>query len=224
VLIACEFGETVPPGQTWPARQELPTGPAIPSPISAAIQRLSLGTGDARCNRGSTETKAMSIGGVGSYSNWWQWQGQVAQTAANSNAVANTGSPAAAANISGFMQAFSADLQSALTQYASESSQSATASTTTTNTAADPAAQTAANQPKGTVHHHHRHAHAGGGGGSIEQAATQAAGEIDQSLQGGSLTTSQIDQSASAFATGLMQALQSYGSTTPAASGSSILV
>lgn len=58
----------------------------------------------------------------------------------------------------------------------------------------------------------------------MQEAANQLVGEIGQSVQGGTQTTSQINQSASLFATDLMQAMQSYGSTMPLASTSSIVV
>ncbi len=51
----------------------------------------------------------------------------------------------------------------------------------------------------------------------MDNSANQLVGEIGQSLQGGTLSSGQINQSASAFAGDVMQALQSYGST--AASG-----
>ena len=48
-------------------------------------------------------------------------------------------------------------------------------------------------------------------------------GEIDPTVQGGSLSSDQINQSASVFASDVMQALQSYGTTAPTAAGPSIV-
>ena len=175
----------------------------------------------------------MSIGSIGAYSNWWQSQNQAAQTAtgssatttANSNSsITNTGSLAAASNMSTFMQSFSADLQSMLTQLGNETGGAATSSATTASSGSGNVDQTGTAQAQGAEHHHHHH-HAGGAGedGSPQNAANQLVGEIGQSLQGGTLSASQISQPANTFAADVMQALQSYGTTKPSASGSSIV-
>lgn len=179
----------------------------------------------------------MSIGGVGGYSSWWQWQNQAtasssgsSSTTSNSsstsspgNSITNTGSVSASA-ISAFMQAFSTDLQSAMAQFSSNASQSATTTPATTSPDQTAASQPSASQPDGQVHHHHHHHGGGGGEGeSTQQMANQWAGEIDQSLQGGTLSANQINQTASTYATDLAQALQSYGNTMPMTSGASII-
>jgi hypothetical protein len=116
------------------------------------------------------------------------------------------------------MQAFSADVQAILTQGRSNSG------TPAASAAAGSTSQTASNQAPGAVHpHHHHHPHGGGENGSTDAAAQQLAAEIDPILQGGSLSPGQINQSASVFATDVMQALQSYGTTTPTSTGPSIL-
>jgi hypothetical protein len=177
----------------------------------------------------------MSIGSIGTYSSWWQSQNQAAQAATGSSAataassssdIGNTGSLAATGNMSSFMQAFSADLQSMLTQLGNGTSSSATSSATDASSGSSSIDQTGTAQAQGAEHHHHHHHHAGGAGddGSPQNAANQLVGEIGQSLQGGTLSTSQVNQSASTFAADVMQALQSYGTTTPSASGSSIIV
>jgi hypothetical protein len=176
----------------------------------------------------------MSIGSIGAYSNWWQSQNQAAQTAtgssatttANSNSsITNTGSLAAASNMSTFMQSFSADLQSMLTQLGNATGGSATSSATDTSSGSSNVDQTGTVQTQGAEHHHHHHHHAGGAGedGSPQNAANQLVGEIGQSLKGGTLSATQIGQSANAFAADVMQALQSYGTTASSTSGSSIV-
>ncbi|HME24122.1 MAG TPA: hypothetical protein VKI44_22785 [Acetobacteraceae bacterium] len=121
------------------------------------------------------------------------------------------------------MQAFSADLQAMLTQLGSDSS-STTASATDTGTTASSTSQTASSQASGTVQqHHHHHPHGSGGDGSMDSAANQLVDEIGQTVQNGSLSSSQITQSASAFASDVMQALQSYGTTASTAAATSIL-
>ena len=161
----------------------------------------------------------MSIGSIGAYSNWWQSQNQAATgssaataTSSSSNNITNSGSLAATSNMSTFMQAFSADLQSMLTQLGNATSASATSSTTSASSASSSIDQTGTTQAQGAEHHHHHH-HAGGAGedGSPQNTANQLVGEIGQSLQGGTLTAGQINQSASVLAGDVMQALQSYG-------------
>lgn len=168
----------------------------------------------------------MALSGINGYSNWWQWQSQATQGSTSaagtppptvpSDSIVNTGS-IAAGNVTDFMQAFSADLQSMLAQLGDEGSTSATAtgSTATATSQTDPTQSTSVSQ-----HHHHHHAH-GGEGGSMDDTASQLVGEIGQSLQGGSLTAGQISQSASLFATDVEQALQSYGVAAPTPTTSS---
>lgn len=171
----------------------------------------------------------MSIGSISGSTNWWQ--NQVAQASASTSAgstaaasptsdnITNTGT-IAASNVSSFMQAFSADLQAMLTQLGDEANPSATsAATASTSTATSSSTTASATDPtdttqsQGEVHHHHHHMHGGGEGGSMDNTANQLVGQIGQSLQGGTLSTGQITQSASVFAGDVMQALQSYGST-----------
>ncbi len=181
----------------------------------------------------------MSIGSISGSTNWWQ--NQVAQASASSNvgtisaasptnsSITNTGT-VAASNVSSFMQSFSADLQAMLTQLGDEANTSATSATSATSpagststamgtsTAAGSTTASATNptdptQSQGEVHHHHHHMHGGGEGGSMDNTANQLVGQIGQSLQGGTLGSGQISQSASVFAGDVMQALQSYGST-----------
>ena len=84
----------------------------------------------------------MSIGSIGAYSNWWQSQNQAtagssaATATSSSSSIPNTGSLAATSNMSTFMQSFSADLQSMLTQLGNETGSSATSSATTSATSA----------------------------------------------------------------------------------------
>jgi hypothetical protein len=103
------------------------------------------------------------------------------------------------------MQAFSADLQALLAQSGGNAGTAATSAATGADATASSTNQTASSQAPGAVHHHHHHHSDGSGDGS------------------GSLSTDQINQSASVFATDVMQALQSYGTTTRTASGPSIL-
>jgi hypothetical protein len=165
------------------------------------------------------------------------------------DAVANSGSPAASNNFASFLQAFSADLQAMLTQLgnaatttstpaASSSttgstapaSSASTATTSTTTTAADPTSQTASTQDTSGVHHHHHH-HGdgdgdgdGGQGGSMQTAANQLVGDIGESLQTGSQTASGINNSASTFATDMVQAMQAYGGSTSTSASLATLV
>ncbi len=177
----------------------------------------------------------MSIGSIGAYSSCWQSRNQATQattgssaaTAAcsTSNNITNSGSLAATSNMSTFMQAFSADLQSMLTQLGNETGGSAASSATGTGSGSSDIDQTGTVQAQRAERHQHHH-HAGGAGedGSQQTAANQLVDEIGQSLQGGTLSASQIGQSASTFAADVMQALQSYGTrTTPGSSGSSII-
>ena len=178
----------------------------------------------------------MSIGSISGSTNWWQ--NQVAQASASSNvgtisaasptnsSITNTGT-VAASNVSSFMQSFSADLQAMLTQLGDEANTSATSATSpagSTSTAAGSTTASATNptdptQSQGEVHHHHHHhMHGGGEGGSMDNTANQLVGQIGQSLQGGTLGSGQISQSASVFGGDVMQALQSYGSTAAGAS------
>jgi hypothetical protein len=175
----------------------------------------------------------MSIGSISGSTNWRQ--NQVAQAAASSNVgttsaasptsdgITNTGT-VAASNVSSFMQSFSADLQAMLTQLGDEANTSATSPAASANTATSSSTTASATNPtdptqaQGEVHHHHHHMHGGGEGGSMDNTANQLVGQIGQSLQGGTLGSGQISQSASVFAGDVMQALQSYGSTAASAS------
>lgn len=167
----------------------------------------------------------MSINSVSGNPNWWYWQSQAAQassgsaatastpTSSTSDSIANTGSVAAASNLSAFLQAFSADLQAMLTP---------TGSTAGTQTSS--ASQIDPSQPQEGVHHHHHHHHGGGDeGGSMQTAANQLVGNIGQTLQNGTPASNGITNSASIFAADVMQALQSYGTTTPTASGPALM-
>jgi hypothetical protein len=208
----------------------------------------------------------MSIGSIGSDSSWY-WQTQATQAAqasaatasiptSSSNAISNTGSPAASNNFASFLQAFSADLQEMLTQLGNaatttatptatttstqtasssttgstttaSSSSSTTTSTTSTATATDPTSQTASNQDTDSVHHHHHHHHGDGDagqGGSVQTAANQLVGDIGESPQIGSQTASGINNSASTFASDIMQAMQAYGGSTSTSASLATLV
>ena len=57
----------------------------------------------------------------------------------------------------------------------------------------------------------------------MDSAAHQLVDEIGRTVQNGSLSAGQITQSASAFASDVMQALQSYGTTASTAAGTSIV-
>lgn len=178
----------------------------------------------------------MSVNGISAYSNWWQWQTQstagssasaststTTTASSDSDSITNSGSLAATSNVASFMQAFSADLQAMLTQLGSDStSTAASAASDTSTTASSTTSQTTSNQASGTVHHHH-HPNGSDEDGSMDSTANQLVDEIGQTVQGGSLSSDQINQSASVFASDVMQALQSYGTTAPTAAGTSIL-
>jgi len=163
----------------------------------------------------------MSISGISSSSNCWQCQNQATQgssgaSAASSN-VTNTGTAAATSNGSAFMQAFSADLQAMLARLAEDASANTTSSTDGS------ASQTTASQTQATAHaHHHHHSHGAGESGSTQEAANQTADVTGPSSQGSS--TSQIDQSASAFAAKVIQMLQSYGTTAATSSSAASIL
>jgi hypothetical protein len=174
----------------------------------------------------------MSVNGISTYSNWWQWQTQATAgssasttttSSSDSDSITNSGSLAATSNVAAFMQAFSADLQAMLTQLGSDSTSTAASAASDTGTTASSTSQTASSQASGTVHHHH-HPNGSDEGGSMDSAANQLVDEIGQTVQGGSLSSDQINQSASVFASDVMQALQSYGTTAPTAAGTSIVV
>jgi trimeric autotransporter adhesin len=176
----------------------------------------------------------MSISGISAYSNWWQWLNQsttsstssssttATTTSSTGDSITNSGSVAASSNLSSFLQAFSADLQAMLTQLGSDTTSTSAASSTTDSSSSS--SQAASSQSQGTVHHHHHHeASDGSDGGSLDDAANQLVDEIGSSVQGGTLSSGQISQSASLFASDVMQALESYGTTTATTSASSIL-
>ncbi len=157
----------------------------------------------------------MSISGIGGNASTWHWQQRASATTSGSaaasgaaDAIANTGS-VSAGNMAAFYQSFSADLQSMLSQ----SGQGASATTTAQTS------QTAANQPVAVPHHHHHHHPSQGGGGPLNADANQRTSEIGRNLDNGSPSPSGISNSASIFASDVMQAIQAYGSsaaTTPA--------
>jgi hypothetical protein len=170
----------------------------------------------------------MSVCGISAYANWWQGQSQAATgsnattTSSASDSTTNGGS-AAATSVSSFMQAFSADLLAMFGQSASASgSSAAAASATDTGATASSTGQTTSNETSNSVHHHH-HAHGQRESGSMNSAANQLVDEIDQTIQNGSLDVGQITQSASAFASDVMRALQSYGSTASTNAATSIV-
>jgi len=180
----------------------------------------------------------MSINSVSGNPNWWNWQSQAAQASSGSAAtgsttaittgdsIANTGTVAAASNLGAFLQAFSADLQAMLVETANAAGTTGATQPTTgaTGTQASSTSQIDPNQPQEAVPHHHHHHHADGDeGGSMQTAANQLVGNIGQSLQNGTLTSNGISNTASIFAADVMQALQSYGTTTPTASGPALL-
>lgn len=162
----------------------------------------------------------MSIGSVSGDPNWWSWQNQAPSgTAASSNttlsstSISNAGSPAEQQNIGSFLGAFSADLQSMLTQLSNSTAAPASGGTTVPS---DPTAQTASTQPQGGVHHHRHHHHTEGAGGDpMQTAANQPASEIGPFAQSGSASAGGIANAGSAFATGVFQALQAYGTAAP---------
>jgi hypothetical protein len=167
----------------------------------------------------------MSISSISGYTSPWQWPSLQNQgtsgsgtTAATDGSITNGGTVSSNGNLVAYMQAFSADLQSMLTQMGSDAAASAnsvnntgTASTTTANATSS----TDPTQNPNAVHHHHHHHGGGGEGGSMDETANQLVGEIGGATQGGTLTSSQITQSPSLLATDVMQALQSYGSIAP---------
>jgi hypothetical protein len=140
-----------------------------------------------------------------------------------SDSIANTGT-VAASNVSSFMQAFSADLQAMLTQLGDEANTPTTSPTASTNSATSSCTTASATNPTdptqslGEVHHRHHHMHGGGEDQSMDNTANQLVGQIGQSLQGGTLGSGRIRQSASVLAGDVMQALQSYGAMAPGAS------
>lgn len=171
----------------------------------------------------------MSIDAISGSSNWWQSRSQTSAASnatttsgnTSSDSITNTGS-VAANNVSDFMAVFSADLQAMLGQLAADAATATTSSSTTTTAATSTTDQTTASQQSGSTHHHHHQSASDGDDGSVQNIADQLVNEIGQS-QSGSLSADQINQSASIFAADVMQALQSYGTTTPTTSSGSIL-
>ncbi len=169
----------------------------------------------------------MSITSVNGYTNPWQWPSLQNQgtsgsgtTTTSNDGITNTGTVSSNGNVAAYLQAFSADLQSMLTQMGSDASTTSNSITntgsTTSSTTASATSSTDPSQNPNAVHHRHHH-HGGGGseGGSMDDTANQLVGEIGGTTQNGTLTSSQINQSASLFATDVMQALESYGSVAP---------
>jgi hypothetical protein len=168
----------------------------------------------------------MSITSISGYTSLWPWQSPQNQgtsgsgtTATSGDSITNTGTISSNANVVAYMQAFSTDLQSMLTQMGSEASTAANSvnntGTTSSTTASATSSTDPTQNPNAVHHHHHHHGDSGGEGGSMDEAAEQLVGEIGGATQGGTLASSQITQSASLFATDVMQALQSYGSVAP---------
>jgi hypothetical protein len=168
----------------------------------------------------------MSITSVGGYTSLWQWPSLQNQATSGSStnsttsgSITNTGTVSSNGNLVAYMQAFSADLQSMLTQMGSDASASANAVTNTGTTSSTTASATSptdpTQNPNAVHHHHHHHGHGEGEGGSMDDAANQLVAEVGGATQGGTLTSSQISQSASLMATDVMQALESYGSVAP---------
>jgi hypothetical protein len=173
----------------------------------------------------------MSVNSISAYSNWWQWQtqattgsGATTTASTDSDNITNSGSLATTSNVASFLQAFSADLQAMLTQLGSDSTSTAASATSDTGTTASSTSQATASQASGTIHHHqHHHPSGSDEDGSMDSAANQLVDEIGQTVQSGSLSSNQINQSASLFASDVMQALQSYGTTAPTDAATSIL-
>lgn len=192
----------------------------------------------------------MSISGINNGSNWWQWQASQASygagttsagtnttstvsagtygTGASSGGITNTDSPASAGVLGSFMQAFSTDLQSMLTQLGAADGTTAAAATTTaaagTIDQSGTIDQTGTTQTQGVGHHHHHH-HGGDAGeaGSLQALADQFVGDLGQVAQSGSLGAGTIQQSASVFASDVVQALQAFGGAGTAAATTSTL-
>lgn len=168
----------------------------------------------------------MSITSISGYTSLWPWQSLQNQGTSGSgttttagDSITNTGTVSSNANVVAYMQAFSADLQSMLTQMSSDASTSANSvnntGTTSSTTASATSSADPTQNPNAVHHHHHHHGQGEGEGGSMDDAANQLVGEIGGATQSGTLTSSQITQSASLFATDVMQALESYGSVAP---------
>jgi hypothetical protein len=164
----------------------------------------------------------MSISSISGYSNLWQWQSLqnrgTSGSGATTDSITNSGTVSSNTNLVAYMQAFSADLQSMLTQMGSDASASANSINNTGSTSSTTASATSSTDPTqnpDAVHHHHHHHGGAGEGGSMDDAANQLVGEIGGATQSGTLTSSQISQSASLFATDVMQALESYGGVAP---------
>jgi hypothetical protein len=152
-----------------------------------------------------------------------QAQGGIATTAAaiTGNATTAPVASAAGANASGATtatdpeQQLATDLQSLLAQLQN------------TNTASgqnDPTAGTGQVQP----HHHHHHHHGGGGQEATNQASAAGGTTASSTTASPTATASGTTASASdqvvsrSIAADIMQALQAYGSTTPAVTGATL--
>ena len=168
----------------------------------------------------------MSITSVSSYASLWPWQSLQNQgtpgsgtTTTTGDSITNTGTVSSNANIVAYLQAFSADLQSMLTQMGNDASASVNSvtngGTTSSTTASATSSADPTQTPNASHRHHHPHGHGEGEGGPMDDAASQLVGGIGGATQGSTLTLSQITQSASLFATDVMRALQSYGSVAP---------
>jgi hypothetical protein len=180
----------------------------------------------------------MSISGIGGDGNWWQWQASQATygtgtnsagtntastvsagtygTGSSGSSITNTNPPASSGVLGTFMQAFSTDLQSMLTQLGAANGAAAGTGSIDQSGTID---QTGTTQGVGHHHHHHH----GGEAGPVQDLADQLVGDLGQVAQGGSLSAGAIQQSASVFASDVMQALQAFGSSgTPVATTSSV--
>jgi hypothetical protein len=164
----------------------------------------------------------MSITSVSSYMSPWQWpslrnQGtsRSGMAAACGDAMTKAGTVATNGNSGAYMQAFSADLQSMLTQMGGEASPSANSvnsagTTSMTASAASPADPS--QNPNALRGHHHRNGHGEGDDGTVDDGAHQLVGGIDGAMQDGPETADQLSKSASLFATDVTHAFESYGS------------
>ena len=176
----------------------------------------------------------MSIDGINGPSNWWQWQNQATQSSSTGastgggavgGSIANSGS-AAAANLPAFMQAFSADLQTMLTQLGSGTGSAATPSAGGGGAPDSASLQAASNQAGGATHHRHHHHHPAGASaaGATQSVANPLVGSAGASPRNATASADQINQSASVLAADVMQALRAYGApASSASSGASIL-
>jgi hypothetical protein len=154
----------------------------------------------------------MSITSVSSYMSVWQRPGLQNRGTSGSGTAAvsgdtttNAGTVPTNGNAVAYMQAFSADLQSMLTQMGTDASTSAnsnnTAGTTNTTTANATSSADPSQYPNALHRLHHHNGRGEGDDGTMDDGAHQLVGGIDQ-----------ISKSASPFATDVRHALATYGS------------